>query len=156
MLQGYPEILSGLPLSPYLTRYLPPFDEFEVDRCVLPKGSSVVFPAVPGPSIFLTFVGEGTMKTGCWEGIVTGGDVVFGPANTELVITATATELQLYRAGINSRFFHGLWIYEHCRRLLPLSFCSLSEKNKLLILFIYAFFCCHFWLCNFRTCIYIL
>ncbi|KAL4364031.1 hypothetical protein GQ457_04G023380 [Hibiscus cannabinus] len=105
---GYPEILSGLPLSPYITRYLPPFDEFEVDRCVLPKGSSTVFPAVPGPSIFLAFAGEGTLKTGCWEGIVTEGDVIFEAANTEITITATATELQIYRAGINSRFFHGL------------------------------------------------
>ncbi|MFQ6633950.1 hypothetical protein Gotur_011046 [Gossypium turneri] len=106
--QGHPKIHSGLALSPYITRYLPPFDEFEVDHCVLPKGSSVVFQAVPGPAIFLVFVGEGTMKTGCWEGIVTEGDVVFEPANTELVITATTSELQLYRAGINSRFFHGL------------------------------------------------
>ncbi|KAE8718720.1 Mannose-6-phosphate isomerase 1 [Hibiscus syriacus] len=40
---GYPEILSGLPLSHYITRYLPPFDEFEVDRCVLQKGSSGFF-----------------------------------------------------------------------------------------------------------------
>ncbi|KAK8669579.1 hypothetical protein V6N13_107005 [Hibiscus sabdariffa] len=105
---GYPEILSGLPLSSYITRYLPPFDEFEVDRCVLPKGSSTVFPAVPGPSIFLALAGEGTLKTGCWEGIVTEGDVMFEAANTEITITATATELQIYRAGINSRFFHGL------------------------------------------------
>ncbi|GMI66169.1 PHOSPHOMANNOSE ISOMERASE 2, DARK INDUCIBLE 9 [Hibiscus trionum] len=105
---GYPEILSGLPLSPYITRYLPPFDEFEVDRCVLPKGSLAVFPAVPGPSIFLAFAGEGTLKTGTWEGIVTEGDVMFEPANTAVTITATATQLQIYRAGINSRFFRGL------------------------------------------------
>ncbi|GMI76999.1 PHOSPHOMANNOSE ISOMERASE 2, DARK INDUCIBLE 9 [Hibiscus trionum] len=106
--QGYPEILSGLPLSPYITRYLPPFDEFEVDCCVLPKESSVVFPTVPGPSIFLAFAGEGTLKIGSWESIVTEGDVVFEPANTEITVTATACELQIYRAGINSRFFHGL------------------------------------------------
>ncbi|KAE8654962.1 Mannose-6-phosphate isomerase 2 [Hibiscus syriacus] len=106
--QGYPEILAGLPLSPYITRYLPPFDEFEVDRCVLPKGSSAVFPAVPGPSVFLAFAGEGTFKTGSCGGIVTEGDVMFGPANTEITITATARELQIYRAGINSRFFHSL------------------------------------------------
>ncbi|KAK8711915.1 hypothetical protein V6N13_147171 [Hibiscus sabdariffa] len=106
--QGYPEILSGLPLSPYITRYLPPFDEFEVDCCVLPKGSSAVFPAVPGPSIFLAFAGEGTLKIGSWEGLVTEGDVIFEPANTEINFTATARELQIYRAGINSRFFHGL------------------------------------------------
>ncbi|KAE8695259.1 Mannose-6-phosphate isomerase 1 [Hibiscus syriacus] len=108
--QGYPEILSGLPLSPYITRYLPPFDEFEVDRCVLPTGSSAVFPAIPGPSVFLAFAGEGTLKTGSCGGIVTEGDVMFGPANTEITITATATELQIYRAGINSSFFHGLSI----------------------------------------------
>ncbi|KAK8588635.1 hypothetical protein V6N12_023062 [Hibiscus sabdariffa] len=106
--QGYPEILSGLPLNPYITRYLPPFDEFEVDCCILPKGSSAVFPAVPGPSIFLAFAGEGTLKIGSWEGLVTEGDVIFEPANTEITVTATACELQIYRAGINSRFFHGL------------------------------------------------
>ncbi|XWS75472.1 hypothetical protein CRYUN_Cryun01aG0091500 [Craigia yunnanensis] len=103
--QGYPEILKGFPLTPYITRYLPTFDEFEVDCCILPKGRSTVFPAIPGPSIFLAFVGEGTLHTGSWEDIVTEGDVLFAPANTELTITTTS-ELQLYRAGVNSRFFH--------------------------------------------------
>ncbi|XVE72072.1 hypothetical protein DITRI_Ditri11bG0009400 [Diplodiscus trichospermus] len=105
--QGYPEILKGFPISPYITRYLPPFDEFEVDHCILPKGGSTVFPAIPGPSIFLAFVGEGTLHTGSWEDMVTEGDVLFAPANTEITI-ATTSELQLYRAGVNSRFFHAL------------------------------------------------
>ncbi|EOY04177.1 hypothetical protein QUC31_017390 [Theobroma cacao] len=105
--QGYPEILKGFPLSPYITRYLPPFDEFEVDRCILPKGASTVFPAIPGPSIFLAFVGEGTLHTGSWNDIVTEGDVLFAPANTEITIS-TASELQLYRGGVNSRFLHAL------------------------------------------------
>ncbi|OMO80222.1 Mannose-6-phosphate isomerase, type I [Corchorus capsularis] len=106
--QGYPEILKGFPLSPYITRYLPPFDEFEVDLCILPKGSSTVFPAIPGPSIFLAFVGEGTLHTGSWKDIVTEGDVLFAPANMEITISTSSSELQLYRAGVNSRFFHVL------------------------------------------------
>ncbi|XVF31598.1 hypothetical protein REPUB_Repub17cG0004900 [Reevesia pubescens] len=42
-LEGYPEILKGFPLNPYITRYLPPFKEFGVDRCILPKGASTPF-----------------------------------------------------------------------------------------------------------------
>ncbi|XVE78688.1 hypothetical protein DITRI_Ditri13aG0167300 [Diplodiscus trichospermus] len=107
--QGYPEILKGFPLSPYVTRYLPPFEEFEVDCCSLPKGASTVFPAIPGPSIFLALVGEGTLHSGSRENIVSEGDVLFAPANTEITISTNATsELQLYRAGVNSRFFHAL------------------------------------------------
>ncbi|KAL0332474.1 UNVERIFIED_CONTAM: Mannose-6-phosphate isomerase 2 [Sesamum calycinum] len=30
--QGFPEILPGVPSNPYTVKYLPPFDEFEVDR----------------------------------------------------------------------------------------------------------------------------
>ncbi|XVF31601.1 hypothetical protein REPUB_Repub17cG0005100 [Reevesia pubescens] len=105
--QGYPEILKGFALSPYITKYLPPFEEFEVDRCILPKGGSTVFPAIPGPSIFLALVGDGTLHTGSWEDIVTEGDVLFAPANAEITITTTS-ELQLYRAGVNSRFLHTL------------------------------------------------
>jgi mannose-6-phosphate isomerase len=91
LLQGLPDILQGIPVNSFVTRYLPPFDEFEVDRCILPRGESTVFPAVPGPSIL-----KGD--------VVTEGDVVFAPANTEISITS-ASELQLYRAGVNSRAF---------------------------------------------------
>ncbi|KAJ9147348.1 hypothetical protein P3X46_029522 [Hevea brasiliensis] len=102
--QGFPEILKGFPLSPYITRYLPPFDEFEVDSCVLPRGASTVFPAVPGPSIFVITAGEGRMHTESSKEVVTEGDVLFAPANIEISIT-TVSELHLYRAGVNSRFF---------------------------------------------------
>ncbi|XP_059670593.1 mannose-6-phosphate isomerase 1-like [Cornus florida] len=101
--QGPPEILQGIPLNPYTRRYLPPFEEFEVDRCVLSKGTSTVFPAIPGPSIFIVVEGEGTMCTSS-EDIVTEGDVLFAAANTEISVT-TSSELHLYRAGVNSRFF---------------------------------------------------
>ncbi|KAK3218246.1 hypothetical protein Dsin_012216 [Dipteronia sinensis] len=105
--QGFPEILKGFPLSPYITRYLPPFDEFEVDRCILPEGASAVFPAISGPSVFLVTVGEGTMGTGSYKDAITEGDVLFATANTEISIT-TSSELHLYRAGVNSRFLQAL------------------------------------------------
>lgn len=107
LFQGYPEILKGFPLSPYITRYLPPFDEFEVDRCSLPRGASTVFPAIPAPSIFLVLDGDGTLHIGSSKDLVTEGDVLFAPANTEITIS-TSSELQLYRAGVNSRFLHTL------------------------------------------------
>lgn len=102
--QGFPEILKGFPLSPYITRYLPPFDEFEVDRCILPRGAATVFPAIPGPSIFLLTAGEGKMCTESSKDVVMEGDVLFAPANTEISVSTTS-ELHLYRAGVNSRFF---------------------------------------------------
>lgn len=90
-------------MNPYTRRYTPPFEEFEVDRCILPPGVSVVFPAVPGPSIFVVLVGEGTMNTSSYEEMVTEGDVLFTPANTEASVTTATSELHLYRAGVNSR-----------------------------------------------------
>ncbi|KAI4352216.1 hypothetical protein L6164_006489 [Bauhinia variegata] len=103
--QGSPEILRGVRLNPYVTRYLPPFDEFEVDCCILPRGETVVFPAIPGPSIFLVTAGEGTMNPGSPKGqVVTEGDVLFAAANTEISVTS-ASELHLYRTGVNSKFF---------------------------------------------------
>lgn len=84
-------------------RYLPPFDEFEVDRCILPQQSTVVYPSSPGPSIFVVMGGEGTMTTSAEE-TVAEGDVLFAPANTNITI-ATSSGLHLYRAGVNSRFF---------------------------------------------------
>ncbi|KAF8407799.1 hypothetical protein HHK36_006935 [Tetracentron sinense] len=103
--QGFPEILRGVALNPYTTRYLPPFDEFEVDRCILPQDASLVFPTIPGPSVFLVTAGEGMMFIGSSEeDVILEGDVLFVPADTELSFRATS-EMQLYRAGVNSRFF---------------------------------------------------
>nr|AAX31279.1 phosphomannose isomerase [Cyamopsis tetragonoloba] len=104
--QGSPEILPGVPLNPYVKKYTPPFKEFEIDRCILPQGKTVVFPAVPGPSIFLVTVGEGVMNTGSpsKEQVVSEGDVLFAAAYTEISVTS-ASELHLYRTGVNSRFF---------------------------------------------------
>ncbi|CAI0451389.1 unnamed protein product [Linum tenue] len=106
---GFPEILKGFPVSPYITRYLPPFDEFEMDRCFLPKGASTVFPAVEGPSIFVVIGGEGAMQAGSTStrDVVMEGDVIFAPAGTQINVK-TVSELHLYRAGVNSRFLQTL------------------------------------------------
>ncbi|XP_061348505.1 mannose-6-phosphate isomerase 1-like isoform X2 [Gastrolobium bilobum] len=104
--QGSPEILRGVPLNPYVNRYIPPFEEFEIDRCILPQGEKMVFPAIPGPSIFLVTVGKGKINAGTSsKGLaITEGDVLFAAAYTEISVTS-ASELHLYRSGVNSRFF---------------------------------------------------
>lgn len=92
-------------MNPYTKRYLPPFDEFEVDSCVLPPSASVVFPSVPGPSLFLFMAGKGTIHSGfAGEDAIGEGSVLFVPAQMEIRIVASSIELQLYRAGVNSRF----------------------------------------------------
>ncbi|CAN0913657.1 Mannose-6-phosphate isomerase 1 [Linum grandiflorum] len=107
--EGFPEILKGFPVTPYITRYLPPFDEFEMDRCFLPKGASTVFPAVEGPSIFVITGGEGVMQAGTssFADVVVEGDVLFAPAGIQIVVK-TVSELHMYRAGVNSRFLQTL------------------------------------------------
>ncbi|KAL7101728.1 hypothetical protein ACP275_08G073000 [Erythranthe tilingii] len=101
--QGFPEILQGVPSNPYTVKYIPPFDEFEVDRCNLPEEASTVFPAVNGPSVFVVTSGEGTMGVASAKELVREGDVLFAPANSEITVE-TISGLNLYRAGVNSRF----------------------------------------------------
>ncbi|XP_073311214.1 mannose-6-phosphate isomerase 1-like [Primulina huaijiensis] len=103
--QGFPKILSGVPSNPYTMKYIPPFDEFEVDRCILPQETSIIVPPSPGPSIFMVISGNGKMSTESSEELITEGTVLFTPANTEVNI-ATISGLHLYRAGVNSSFFY--------------------------------------------------
>uniref|UniRef100_M8CV90 Mannose-6-phosphate isomerase n=1 Tax=Aegilops tauschii TaxID=37682 RepID=M8CV90_AEGTA len=84
--QMFPEILQGVLVQPYVIRYTPPFDEFEVDRYLLPQGESVTMLPVPGPSIFLVMTGEGEIQADGMpdEGVAKEGDVFFVPARTEM------------------------------------------------------------------------
>ncbi|KAH6784634.1 Mannose-6-phosphate isomerase [Perilla frutescens var. hirtella] len=97
--QDFPEILLGVPTNPYTTKYIPPFDEFEVDCYNIPEEASTVIPAVPGPSVFVVVAGEGTMHAA----VIAEGDVLFAPANTEISLE-TISGCVVYRAGVNSRF----------------------------------------------------
>ncbi|PKI77166.1 hypothetical protein CRG98_002448 [Punica granatum] len=101
--QGSSEILRGVPLNTYTKKYLPPFDEFEVDSCLLPKETSAVFLAALGPSIFLFTVVKGKISVrSSAEGVsVNEGDVIFVPANTEISLKSE-TELQAYRTGYST------------------------------------------------------
>ncbi|XP_065029681.1 mannose-6-phosphate isomerase 1-like [Musa acuminata AAA Group] len=106
--QGFPVILRGSPINPYVSRFRPPFDEFEVDRCLLPSKESVEFSAIPGPSIFVVVAGEGRMEVSSVveELKIMEGDVYFVPAQTEIRLSACADgPIKLYRAGVNSRIF---------------------------------------------------
>lgn len=58
LLQGFPEILQGTAVNPYVMRYIPPLDDFEVDHCILPEQSTAEFSSIPGPSIFMVVEGE--------------------------------------------------------------------------------------------------
>ncbi|CAH9141943.1 unnamed protein product [Cuscuta epithymum] len=102
--QVFPKILKGDALSHYTKRYSPPFDEFEVDHCILPRLVTTVFPAAPGPSIFLVFAGEGTMTTRSSNEAIAEGDVLFAPANTNVTVSTTTTGLSVFRAGVKSSF----------------------------------------------------
>ncbi|CAN6382081.1 unnamed protein product [Urochloa humidicola] len=76
--QTFPEIMHGIPLQPYVTRYIPPTDEFEVDCYLLPPD------------------GENVKE----------GDVFFVPADTTVkLIGCSPGHMHLYRAGVNSKFF---------------------------------------------------
>lgn len=94
-------------MNPYITKYVPPFDEFEVDRCALPMGTSVLFPASPGPSIFLVAGGKGMMllnEESLKSDVISEGDVLFVPAETEINLTSEV-ELLIFRTGVNNKFF---------------------------------------------------
>eukprot|EP00250_Pteridium_aquilinum_P015501 c22619_g1_i1 orf=282-1775(+) len=108
--QGLPEILVGKHVNKYTKRYVPPFDEFEMDSCILPIGCATEFPANSGPSIVIVLQGNGDMSElhrGCRSNTpLKSGDIFFVPAGTHFEVTASSTSnmgMQFYRAGVNSR-----------------------------------------------------
>ncbi|XP_020578777.1 mannose-6-phosphate isomerase 2-like [Phalaenopsis equestris] len=106
--QGLPEILNGDSLNPYIKRYAPPFDEFEVDYYLIPSGESVVSAEISGPSILLIISGDGRLQMGVASVTqdVSEGNVFFVPSQIEISFSAGVTRpLQIYRAGVNSQFF---------------------------------------------------
>ncbi|KAK1603801.1 hypothetical protein QYE76_027474 [Lolium multiflorum] len=103
--QIFPEILQGVPVQPYVRRYSPPSDEFEVDCCFVPPGEVVVISSAPSLSIFLVLTGEGDIQV---DSMLQGekakeGDVFFVPSNTKVKLSACVhASMQLYRAGVSS------------------------------------------------------
>jgi mannose-6-phosphate isomerase len=111
-------VLTGTEVGAYTTRYIPPFDEFEVDHIEIPVGASTDFENL-GPSVFLCIAGIGVVAQSDTQ-TVTGikkGDVFFVPSAQKIEIAATVevdqdpaslnqAPLQLYRAGVNSCLHH--------------------------------------------------
>ena len=100
--QAFPELLQGVCVQPYVRRYTPPFDEFEVDCCLVPAGELVIISSVPGPFVFVVIAGEGKLQA---DSLPDGkrakeGDVFFVPAYTEVKLSTRGPEsMQLYRPG---------------------------------------------------------
>lgn len=106
--QVFPEILQGVPVQPYVTRYTPSTDEFEVDRYLVPPAKSVIMSPVAGPSIFLVLTGEVEIQAGSMPDNAKAkeGDIFFVPAHTDVKLYNSWPRFtQLYRAGVNSSFF---------------------------------------------------
>ena len=114
---GVPVLTPGVPVQEYVTRYAPPFDEFEVQHLALPSSAaappSTLLPPFPGPSILLVTGGAGTLTATATplagvEGLesalsVSRGDVIFLPAGTPLSVTGAG--LTAWIATVNGRVF---------------------------------------------------
>ena len=108
-------------MDKYTSVYTPPFDEFEVERSVIPIGDSYSLPSLTGPSILLVYKGEGavTQEYGGSKTLsgLKVGDIFFVPAGAKVEVSATidvgdggkgtqvvrGEVLELYRARVNNR-----------------------------------------------------
>ncbi|KAI9127594.1 hypothetical protein K1719_000587 [Acacia pycnantha] len=90
--------MGGTVINQHVTKYRPPFDEFEIDHCVLPEGMDepLTLQIVPGPSIFLVVKGRAILEVGRSRRrhFVAEGHVFL----------LLQTPKVLYRAGVNSKF----------------------------------------------------
>lgn len=113
--QGLPEVLKGTPIDKYTSVYTPPFDEFEVERIVVPLGETYSPPVLGGPSILLSYKGNGAIsqvykEKDSFSGLKV-GDIFFIPSTAKLEVSAvvevggdlSAPYLELYRARVNNR-----------------------------------------------------
>jgi mannose-6-phosphate isomerase len=103
-----PEILSGVSVNNYIKKYQPPFDEFEMDSCIIPVGETLEFPSIQGPSIMIVLEGKGYLleihsDNETYSIPLQSGDIFFIPAETHFQLTANLADFHCYRAGINSR-----------------------------------------------------
>jgi len=111
--QEAPHILGGETVRPYTKQYLPPMDEFQLERVDIPANTSATIPAVPGPGLVLvqhgsaTGTATGPSGDGAVSEDVTRGDVFFVPANTDVSIAAGVEGAKLWVANVNKRVWEG-------------------------------------------------
>ena len=94
-------IASGGATNATVRRYVPPFDEFQLETYEVEAGSTCAASVSPGPCVFLVFGGAGEMG----GEKVARGSVVFAKADEAVSITAGEETIVAYRAMINSRVF---------------------------------------------------
>jgi mannose-6-phosphate isomerase len=82
-------------------RYVPPFDEFQLETYELAPGSRRAAATSPGPCVFLVTSGKGELG----GEKVARGSVVFAKAGEVVSIQAGEEAIVAYRAMINSRVF---------------------------------------------------
>ena len=106
---GEPTVLDGEAIASggatnanaTVRRYVPPFDEFQLETYEVEAGSTCAASVSPGPCVFLVFGGAGEMG----GEKVARGSVVFAKADEAVSITAGEETIVAYRAMINSRVF---------------------------------------------------
>ena len=104
---GEPTVLDGEPIGDAsdgekasVRRYVPPFDEFQLETYDVKAGSSCAAETSPGPCVFLVRSGAGEMG----GEKVARGSVIFAKAGEAVSIRAEEG-IVAYRAMINSRVF---------------------------------------------------
>jgi len=104
---GPPCILAAQELAPCVLRYVPPIDEFIVDRVLLDAGCQATLPSTASVSIVLVLSGGGTIeefpedKVGA-AGLlhaVDAGSVFVASAHTFMRLRAHDQELSVFRAA---------------------------------------------------------
>ncbi len=104
---GPPHILQGQELGPFVMRYLPPVDEFLLDRATLEAGSQATLPGTPGVSIILVLTGGGTLEEFPEDGVgaagllhtVDAGAVFVASADTFLRLRTIDQPMTVFRAA---------------------------------------------------------
>ncbi|CAI5491581.1 unnamed protein product, partial [Closterium sp. Naga37s-1] len=128
--QGRPQLLNGDRVTPHVTLYTPPFEEFEVEKITVPLGQTAALPEISGPSILLVFRGSGAISVapangltkvhGCAAAVAAApsyvqgvhvGDIFFVPAGSNKLLASAVVEtdgtqneevLEMYRARVNA------------------------------------------------------
>jgi len=104
---GPPHILAGQELGARVLRYLPPVEEFLVDRAMLEAGVQATLPSTPGVSIILVLSGGGTLEEFPEDGVgsagllhtVDAGAVFVASADTFIRLRTIEQPMCVFRAA---------------------------------------------------------
>ena len=106
-LDGPPRIFPGEEIGPNVRRYMPPVDEFMVDRVVLGANAEAALPSTVGVSIILVLTGSGTIEEFPEDAVgaaglmhtVDAGAVFMSSADTFIRLRTFEQPMSVYRAS---------------------------------------------------------